>query len=198
MRASASHRFVVTAGLASLSGGQFASLLSALRCFSDFTSSNDFHGEHCEGQQYLWKIDCSDPMMAPTLTGVSALDNGLIHMMSKRAEQEMLDPISVYFHHTTPGLGRMLKSTRMQLGLSINAIKHLTPRSTLTRFTISAVSRRSVFSMADITLIGGLIFAELLKLPVPDELSALKFWYARMQECPSVKNRVAMSEPSVQ
>jgi len=42
---------------------------------------------------------------APTLTGRSPREKGLIHMMSKRAELELLDAISVYFHHATPGLG---------------------------------------------------------------------------------------------
>ena len=51
-----------------------------------------------------------------------------------------------------------------------------------------------VFSMADITVIGGLIFAGLVELPVPAQCEALQAWYARMQERPSVKNRVTMSE----
>lgn len=53
-----------------------------------------------------------------------------------------------------------------------------------------------VFSMADITVIGGLIFAGLVELPVPAECEALQAWYARMQGRPSVKNRVTMSEPT--
>jgi len=51
------------------------------------------------------------------------------------------------------------------------------------------------FSMADITVIAGLIFAGLVKLPVPAECVAIQAWYARMLERPSVKNRVTMSEP---
>ncbi|MBM2293083.1 glutathione S-transferase [Sulfitobacter pseudonitzschiae] len=41
----------------------------------------------------------------PRLTGISARERGMIHMMNKRAEIEFMDPISVYFHHATPGLG---------------------------------------------------------------------------------------------
>ena len=51
------------------------------------------------------------------------------------------------------------------------------------------------FSMADITVIGGLIFAGLVDLPVPQECEALCAWYKRMLERPSVQNRVTMSEP---
>ncbi|MBT2325735.1 glutathione S-transferase C-terminal domain-containing protein [Variovorax paradoxus] len=51
------------------------------------------------------------------------------------------------------------------------------------------------FSMADITVIGGLIFAELVELSVPAECEPLRAWYARMQERTSVQHRVTMSEP---
>jgi glutathione S-transferase len=53
-----------------------------------------------------------------------------------------------------------------------------------------------VFSMADITVIGGLIFVGLLELPVPAACAALQAWYGKMQERPSVKNRVTMSRPT--
>ena len=50
--------------------------------------------------QYLDDLDGS-----PTLTGKTAVEKGLIHMMTKRAEIEFLDAVSLYFHHGTPGLG---------------------------------------------------------------------------------------------
>ena len=46
-------------------------------------------------------------------------------------------------------------------------------------------------------VIGGLIFAGLLKVPVPEECEALSAWYAMMQERPSVENRITMSEPDM-
>jgi glutathione S-transferase len=48
--------------------------------------------------------------------------------------------------------------------------------------------------MADITVIGGLLFAEIVELPVPAECEALQAWYARMLARPSVRKRVTMSE----
>jgi glutathione S-transferase len=48
------------------------------------------------------------------------------------------------------------------------------------------------FSMADIALLGGMIFASLVKLPVPQECEALRAWNARMQERPSVQQWRAM------
>jgi glutathione S-transferase len=118
-------------------------------------------------------------------------------MMSKRAELELLDAISVYFHHATPGLGpdvEIYQNAEWGFRQRDKAMKGM--------HYFDAVLKRQqfvageVFTMADITVIGGLIFAGLLKLPVPAACEALQAWYARMQERPSVKNRVTMSEPT--
>jgi hypothetical protein len=44
-------------------------------------------------------------------------------MMSKRAELELLDAISVYFHHATPGLGPDIEIYRTPSGGSVSATK---------------------------------------------------------------------------
>ena len=59
----------------------------------------------------------------PTLTGRTAREKGLIHMMSKRAELGLLDAISVYFHHATPGLGPTSRFIRTLSGGFANATK---------------------------------------------------------------------------
>jgi glutathione S-transferase len=130
----------------------------------------------------------------PTLTGATPREKGLIHMMSKRAELELLDAISVYFHHATPGLGpdvEIYQNAEWGLRQRDKALKGMT--------YFDAVLKRQpfvageAFSMADITVTGGLIFAGLVKLPVPAECEALQAWYARMQQRPSVKDWFAMS-----
>jgi len=116
--------------------------------------------------------------------------------MSKRAELELLDAVSVYFHHATPGLGPDVE-------LYQNAEWGFRQRDKALRgmHYFDAVLQNQPFvagesfSMADITVIGGLIFAGLVELAIPEECQALQAWYARMQERASVKNRVAMSEP---
>jgi glutathione S-transferase len=130
---------------------------------------------------------------APTLTGRTPREKGLIHMMNKRAELELLDAISVYFHHATPGLGPDVETYQ-------NAAWGLRQRDKAVRgmhYFDGVLKTRpfvagEAFSMADITVIGGLIFAGLVKLPVPAACEALQAWYARMQERPSVKHRVTM------
>ena len=131
-----------------------------------------------------------------TLTGRTPREKGMIHMMSKRAELELLDPVSVYFHHATPGLGPDVE-------LYQNAEWGFRQRDKAVRgmHYFDAVLKQQpfvateTFSMADITVIGGLIFAGLVKLPVPAECGALRDWYARMQERPSVRHQLSLSAP---
>ena len=139
--------------------------------------------------QYLDDLDG-----APTLTGRTALARGLIHMMSKRAELEVLDAVSVYFHHATPGLGPAVEHDQnpawglRQRDKALRGMRYFD--GVLQRQQYVAGSE---FSMADITLIGGLIFAGLVDLAVPEGCTALVAWYARMSERPSVQQRVVLS-----
>ncbi len=132
----------------------------------------------------------------PTLTGRTAREKGLIHMMSKRAELELLDAISVYFHHATPGLGphvEIYQNAEWGFRQRDKAIRGMHYFDGILRGQPFVAGE--TFSMADITVIGGLIFADLLKVPVPAECEALRNWYAAMQARPSVRNRIAMSGP---
>lgn len=126
----------------------------------------------------------------PTLTGKTPRERGIIHMMSKRAELELLDAVSVYFHHGTPGLGPAVETYQNpEWGF------HQREKALRGMRYFDAVLQRQpyvageIFSMADITVIGGLIFAMLVKLPVPDECEALRAWYARMLERQSVRHQ---------
>ncbi len=132
---------------------------------------------------------------ATTLTGTTAREKGLIHMMSKHAEIEVLDAISVYFHHATPGLGpgvEHYQNAQWGLRQRDKAVRgmHYFDGVLRTRPFVAG----DAFSMADITLIGGLVFADLVKLPVPSECERLRVWYARMGDRPSVQNRITMSD----
>ncbi|KIZ38303.1 MULTISPECIES: glutathione S-transferase [Rhodopseudomonas] len=151
-----------------------------------------FIGECTAITEYLDALDG-----APTLTGTTPRDKGLIHMMSKRAELELLDAVSVYFHHATPGLGPDVEIYQnpewglRQRDKALNGMRYFDGVLQSQRFVAG-----EAFSMADITLVGGMIFAGLLKLPVPADCGALQEWYARMQQRPSVRDRVTMSEPA--
>ena len=152
-----------------------------------------FIGECSAITEYLDALDG-----APTLTGRTPREKGVIHMMSKRAELELLDPISVYFHHATPGLGPHVEIYQnpewgfRQRDKALRGMRYFDGILQSEPFVAG-----EAFTMADITVIGGLIFAGLLKVPVPEECEALSAWYAMMQERPSVENRITMSEPDM-
>lgn len=138
--------------------------------------------------QYLDVLDGT-----PTLTGRTPAEQGLVHMMTKRAEIELMDAVSVYFHHATPGLGP-------EVELYQNAEWGLRMRDKAVRgmhyFDGILKSRPYVagdeFSMADIAVLGGMIFAALVDLPVPAECEALHAWHARVNERASVQAWRAM------
>ncbi|VIO74130.1 glutathione S-transferase [Bradyrhizobium ivorense] len=133
----------------------------------------------------------------PTLTGTTPREKGIIHMMSKRAELELLDAISVYFHHATPGLGpdvELYQNAEWGLRQRDKALRGMRYFDAVLKgqpFVAGAA-----FSMADITVIGGLIFAALVKLPVPTECEALLAWYGRMRERLSVARQLAIPAPT--
>jgi glutathione S-transferase len=140
--------------------------------------------------QYLDALDGS-----PTLTGQTPLEKGLIHMMTKRAEIEFLDAVSQYFHHATPGLGpdvELYQNPEWGGRMRDKAVRGMRYFNTVLdqhRFVAG-----DEFSMADIALLGGMIFAALVNLPIPEECTALLEWHARMQERPSVQKWRAMVE----
>ena len=134
---------------------------------------------------------------APTLTGATPLERGVIQMMSKRAELELLDAVSVYFHHATPGLGPDVELYQnaewgfRQRDKAVRGMRYFDRILQHQPFVAGAT-----FSMADITVIGGLIFAGLVELAIPDDCPALLAWWAAMQERPSVRHRIAMAMPA--
>ena len=134
---------------------------------------------------------------SPTLTGATPREKGLIHLINKRAELELLDAVSAYFHHAPKGLGPDVERYQnaewgfRQRDRALRGMHYFD--GILRRQPYVAVDS---FSMADIAVIGGLIFAGLVELPIPDTCEALRDWYARMQKRPSVRDRITMSEPT--
>jgi glutathione S-transferase len=131
----------------------------------------------------------------PALTGETPLEKGLIQMMTKRAEIEFLDAVSVYFHHATPGLGpevELYQNAEWGMRMRDKAVRGM-------RYFNGLLSQRPFvagehFSMADIAVLGGMIFASLVKLSVPEECQALLAWHSKMQARPSVQQWRAMVE----
>lgn len=130
----------------------------------------------------------------PTLTGVTPKEKGLIHMMQKRADDQLIDAIGIYFHHATDGLGAQLKPYKnpewtdrvvwgeMHRDKAINGMMYFNKVLETQPYVAG-----DQFSMADITVWAGLIFAGFAQIAVPDECAALIAWNVKINERPSVK-----------
>lgn len=141
--------------------------------------------------EYLDNIDGN-----PILTGKTAREKGLIHMMQKRAESELLDAVGNYFHYATPGLGAALQAhknpewaNRQDWGNreGDKAVKGMKYFNTVLKGQSYVAGEQ--FSMADITVFAGLAFADAAGLKIPEECDALLAWRSKVAELPSVKNR---------
>lgn len=140
--------------------------------------------------EYLDNLDGN-----PILTGKTPKEKALVHMMQKRAESELADPVGFYFHHATPGLGEGLQPYKSpewegriewgnrQRDKAVNGMKYF-DQVLRTQPYIAG----EAFSMADITVLAGLIFAGFASIAIPEECTALTAWQAKVQERPSVKN----------
>lgn len=130
---------------------------------------------------------------SPDLTGATPLEKGRIHMMTKRAEIEFLDAVSVYFHHGTPGLGpevELYQNAEWGSRMRDKAVRGMHYFDSVLKTQPFVAG--DAFSMADIAVFGGMIFASLVELAVPAECTALLEWHARMNERASVQTWRAM------
>ncbi len=132
----------------------------------------------------------------PRLTGKTPKEKAVIHMMQKRAETELLDAVGNYFHHATPGLGAELQVFKSPewAGRQDWGNRQRDKALAGMRYFDTVLQDRSfvagdAFSMADITVFAGLMFADAAGIAIPDDHSALNSWRAKVSELPSVKNR---------
>jgi glutathione S-transferase len=120
----------------------------------------------------------------PTLTGKSATERAVIHMMQRRVEANLLDAIANYFHHATPGLGfeayqikEWGEKQKEQAIATLNDLDQL-----LATQSYIAGDR---FTVADITTLAGLAFGGFCQIMIPETATHLKAWHERMQQRPS-------------
>jgi glutathione S-transferase len=131
----------------------------------------------------------------PTLTGRTPREKALIHMMQRRAEAFVLDPVGDFFHHATPGLGAALQAFKSPdwAGRTEMGQRQGEKAKEGLKYFNEVLGRQpyvagDAFSMADITLLAGLNFAQAAGL-APAEANGLKQWQERVADLPSVKNR---------
>jgi glutathione S-transferase len=120
----------------------------------------------------------------PTLTGTSAQERAVIHMMQRRVEANLLDAIANYFHHATSGLGfeayQIPAWGEKQKEQALAAIDNL--NQLLEHQPYIAGNR---FSVADITAAAGFAFGGFCGIAIPETATHLKAWHERMMQRPS-------------
>jgi len=123
----------------------------------------------------------------PSLTGTTARARARISMMNTRAEVGLLNAVSTYFHHATPGLGPDLEVYQCaEWGNKQREVAQKTMAYLDDVLAESDYLAGDEFSMADITAFAGLSFADRAKVEVPDTLTHLADWRARVAARPSV------------
>jgi len=140
--------------------------------------------------EYLDNLDGN-----PVLTGKSPKEKALVHMMQKRAESELIDAVGIYFHHATPGLGPALQAYkspdwegRREWGERSRDKAVAGMRYFDKVLAAQPYVAGEFFSMADITVWAGLVFAGFANIRVPEECTALLNWRQTVDERSSVKN----------
>ena len=141
--------------------------------------------------EYLDNLDGN-----PTLTGKTPKEKAVIHMMQKRADDQLIDAVGIYFHHATPGLGARLeayKSREWAHRKEWGERHHEKFMRGMKYFDGVLEAHPYVagddFSMADITVYAALMHAGAAGIAIPDDCPALSAWQAKISERPSVKNR---------
>lgn len=131
----------------------------------------------------------------PKLTGRTPKEKALIHMMQRRAEAYVLDPVGEFFHHATPGLGAALQAFKSPewAGRTDMGQRQGEKAKDGLKYFDRILSKQpylagDAFSMADITLLAGLTFAQTVGL-APADAKGLKDWQERVAALPAVKDR---------
>jgi glutathione S-transferase len=141
--------------------------------------------------EYLDNLDGN-----PTLTGTTPKQKAVIHMMQRRADDQLIDAIGIYFHHATPGLGDRLLAYKSPEWAHRKewGERHLDKFVRGMRYFDSVLKTQAYiagdeFSMADITAYAALLHAGFASIAIPDDCVALSAWQAKISARPSVKNR---------
>ena len=116
----------------------------------------------------------------PTLTGRTPREKAMIHMMQRRAEAELLDAVGNYFHNATPGLGPILQVYKNPEWVDRTAWGHQQRDKALAglKYFDDVLKTRPYvagdrFSMADITVFAGLMFADAAGIEIPADYAVL-------------------------
>lgn len=122
-----------------------------------------------------------------SLTGVSPKERAVIHMMNRRAEAGLMEKVNDYFHHATPGLGPDIETDQnkewgeKQREKAIKSMYYFDEELGKAPYIAG-----DQFSMADITLLAGLLYAGFAQIDVPEDCKNLAEWQDKLSQRPSM------------
>lgn len=122
----------------------------------------------------------------PSLTGNDPKQRGVVAMQQRKIESNVLDAVATYFHHATDGLGPELETNQnkawgeQQKQVALNGLHYA--NDLLAKHAYVAGED---FSVADITLHAGLVFAGFANIEIPLNLTHLIEWQQRVSLRPS-------------
>ncbi|MEM8980923.1 MAG: glutathione S-transferase [Pseudomonadota bacterium] len=121
------------------------------------------------------------------LTGTTPKERAQVSMMNLRAENGLLNAVGAYFHHATPGLGPDLETYQCaEWGHKQKEVAEQTMAYLDDVLAQNDFVAGDTFSMADITAFAGLAFADFAKVEIPESLSNLQAWRAKVAARPSI------------
>jgi glutathione S-transferase len=136
----------------------------------------------------------------PVLTGGTPREKALVHMMQRRAEIMLVEPVDDYFHYGTAGLGPALRPWRMPewSGAREWGERRGAEVARNLPYFEGVLAERpflagEAFSMPDITLFAGLAFAGAAGLASTVQGTALAAWRDRVDALDAVRNRSGQS-----
>jgi glutathione S-transferase len=123
----------------------------------------------------------------PFLMGETPQEKAEIEMWSRRIEYGLMDAVATYFHHATPGLGKL------ELYQNVDWGKKNAERSLATMLLLNQELQGkkfiagNTFTIADITALCAVDFAAFVGILIPEDCLNLKRWYKDISSRPSAK-----------
>jgi glutathione S-transferase len=121
----------------------------------------------------------------PALFGATTTEKALVEMWQRRMESGLMSAVLTYFHHATAGLGPLETYQNRDWGennreCALATMQLLDKQLEGRRFVVG-----DSFSIADITGLCAMDFADYCEIDVPDELTNLRAWHHRVSSRPS-------------
>ena len=121
----------------------------------------------------------------PALMGRTAKEQAAIEMWQRRVEDGLMNAVGAYFHHATPGLGKLEPYQNKEWGEKNReravATMHWLDQELADRQFIAGER----FSIAYSTALCGIDFAKFCEIGIPAACTNLQRWYGQVSSRPS-------------